>query len=126
MPRRTRFLPLLGLALLASCRGEPEQAAAPEPVAAAPVAAAPAPSSMPNPFGPAWDPAGPEPTTVTRLPDSRDGARGRTHPASKARSAIARSLPSIVTGSAPIPSTHAASHGAGHTRPVNSGKLLVS
>lgn len=62
MPRRTRFLTLLGLVLLASCRGEPEKAAAPESVAAAPAAAAPAPSSMPNPFGPAWDPAGPEPT----------------------------------------------------------------
>ena len=25
-----------------------------------------------------------------------------------------------------MPSTHAASHGAGHSRPVNSGKLLVA
>ena len=32
----------------------------------------------------------------------------------------------MVTGSALIPSTQAASHGAGHSRPVNSGKLLVA
>ncbi len=31
----------------------------------------------------------------------------------------------IVTGGSFIPSTHDPSHGAGHTRPVNSGKLLV-
>ena len=32
----------------------------------------------------------------------------------------------MVTGSALIPSTQAASQGAGHSRPVNSGKLLVA
>ena len=32
----------------------------------------------------------------------------------------------MVTGSALMPSTQAASHGAGHSRPVNSGKLLVA
>jgi hypothetical protein len=33
----------------------------------------------------------------------------------------------MVTGGPPaIPSTQAASHGAGHSRPVNSGKLLVA
>ena len=33
----------------------------------------------------------------------------------------------MVTGWPPaIDSTHAASHGAGHSRPVNSGKLLVA
>ncbi len=31
----------------------------------------------------------------------------------------------IVTGGALIPSTHEPSHGAGQTRPVNSGKLFV-
>ena len=31
----------------------------------------------------------------------------------------------MVTGGFVIPSTHDPSHGAGHTRPVNSGKLLV-
>ena len=32
----------------------------------------------------------------------------------------------IVTGGSLMPSTHAASHGAGQMRPVNSGKLLVA
>ena len=32
----------------------------------------------------------------------------------------------MVTGSSAMPSTHAASHGAGHSRPVNSGKLFVA
>ncbi len=32
----------------------------------------------------------------------------------------------IVTGSLLIPSTHDASHGAGQSLPVNSGKLLVA
>ena len=32
----------------------------------------------------------------------------------------------IVTGSALMPSTHADSHGAGHSLPVNSGKLFVA
>ena len=32
----------------------------------------------------------------------------------------------MVTGSALMPSTHAVSHGAGQSRPVNSGKLLVA
>ena len=32
----------------------------------------------------------------------------------------------IVTGSWLMPRTHAVSHGAGHSRPVNSGKLFVA
>ena len=32
----------------------------------------------------------------------------------------------MVTGSSPMPSTQAASQGAGQSRPVNSGKLLVA
>ena len=32
----------------------------------------------------------------------------------------------MVTGSELMPSTHAVSHGAGQSRPVNSGKLLVA
>ena len=32
----------------------------------------------------------------------------------------------MVTGGSWMPSTHAASHGAGQSRPVNSGKLLVA
>ena len=39
---------------------------------------------------------------------------------------IATSTFLIVTGSWLMPSTQAGSHGAGHSRPVNSGKLLVA
>ncbi len=39
---------------------------------------------------------------------------------------ISTSICLIVTGSSLMPSTQAASHGAGHSRPVNSGKLLVA
>ena len=39
---------------------------------------------------------------------------------------IERSISLMLTGSSLMPSTHAASHGAGQTRPVNSGKLLVA
>jgi len=38
---------------------------------------------------------------------------------------IACSIDLMPTGSLLIPSVHAASHGAGQIRPVNSGKLLV-
>ncbi len=38
---------------------------------------------------------------------------------------IAFSMFLIVTGGSVMPSTHAPSHGAGQTRPVNSGKLFV-
>ena len=71
-------------------------------------------------------PAGPEPMTTTRLPVFTDGTCGVTQPSSQARSMISTSTCLIVTGSALIPSTHAASHGAGHRRPVNSGKLFVA
>ncbi len=39
---------------------------------------------------------------------------------------ISYSMRSMVTGSSLMPSTHAPSHGAGHSRPVNSGKLFVA
>ena len=54
------------------------------------------------------------------------GMCGVTHPSSQARSMIDTSTCLIVTGSWLMPRTHAASHGAGHSRPVNSGKLLVA
>ena len=54
------------------------------------------------------------------------GGCGVTQPSSKARSMISTSTRLIVTGSELIPSTQAASHGAGHSLPVNSGKLLVA
>ncbi len=74
----------------------------------------------------AASPAGPEPITATRLPVRRSGGSGTTQPSSKARSAIAISICSIVTGSSLMASTQADSHGAGQIRPVNSGKLLVA
>ena len=49
-----------------------------------------------------------------------------THPSAKPRSMIAFSMLLIVTAGSMMPSTQAPSHGAGHVRPVNSGKLLVS
>src|SRR4051794_18496427 len=71
-------------------------------------------------------PEGPEPTTATRSPVLCDGGTGTTHPSSQARSMIDTSTCLIVTASWLMPSTQAASHGAGHSRPVNSGKLLVA
>ena len=52
-------------------------------------------------------------------------ARGTTQPSSKPLSMIAHSMVLIVTGGSLMPSTHEPSQGAGQTRPVNSGKLLV-
>mmetsp|Transcript_67087 Transcript_67087/g.165503 ORF Transcript_67087/g.165503 Transcript_67087/m.165503 type:complete len:257 (-) Transcript_67087:1686-2456(-) len=70
-------------------------------------------------------PAGPEPMTATFLPVRMAGGWGLIQPCSKALSMMAHSMFLIVTGFSMMPSTHAPSHGAGHTRPVNSGKLLV-
>src|ERR1700749_2882616 len=53
------------------------------------------------------------------------GGEGAIHPISKPRSMMAHSTDLIPTGSSLIPRTQAPSQGAGHTRPVNSGKLLV-
>ena len=72
-------------------------------------------------------PAGPAPTTATLWPVSCRGGSGTTQPSSHARLMIAFSICLIVTESpSRISSTHAASHGAGHRRPVNSGKLFVA
>ena len=71
-------------------------------------------------------PAGPEPITTTRLPVFCDGTCGVTQPSRQARSMISTSTCLIVTASELMPSTHADSHGAGHSRPVNSGKLFVA
>ena len=71
-------------------------------------------------------PAGPEPTTATFLPLRCAGGSGTTQPSSKPLSMIAASMALIVTGGSVMPSTHDPSQGAGQTRPVNSGKLLVS
>ena len=73
-------------------------------------------------------PPGPAPTTATLRPGlARAAAAGTTQPSSHARSMIEFSICLIVTASpSRISSTHAASHGAGHRRPVNSGKLFVA
>ena len=70
-------------------------------------------------------PAGPEPTTATFLPVRFSGGSATTQPSSKPLSMIAASMLLIVTAGSLMPSTHDPSHGAGQTRPVNSGKLLV-
>ena len=48
-----------------------------------------------------------------------------TQPSSQPLSMIEHSMFLIVTGGSLMPSTHEPSHGAGQTRPVNSGKLFV-
>ena len=70
-------------------------------------------------------PAGPEPITATFFHVREAGGRGTIQPSSNARSTIDSSIDLIVTGSLLMPSTHDPSQGAGHSRPVNSGKLLV-
>ena len=52
--------------------------------------------------------------------------RGASAPELAAHSAISSSTCLMSTGSAMIPSTHEPSHGAGQSRPVNSGKLFVA
>ena len=70
-------------------------------------------------------PAGPEPTIATFFPVLTEGGSGLIQPCSKARSAIAHSIVLIATGLSSMLSVQEASHGAGQTRPVTSGKLLV-
>ncbi|SKU29317.1 Uncharacterised protein [Mycobacteroides abscessus subsp. abscessus] len=74
----------------------------------------------------AASPAGPEPTTATFLPVFTSGGMGLTQSFSKALSINSTSTCLMVTGSWFMPSTHDASQGAGQSRPVNSGKLLVA
>lgn len=64
--------------------------------------------------------------TATVLPDRRSGAWGATSPLSHALSMIETSTFLMVTAGWLIPRTQADSHGAGHSRPVNSGKLFVA
>ena len=73
----------------------------------------------------AASPAGPEPTIATFLPLRTAAFCGAIQPSCHARSAIACSMDLMPTASSLTLSTHAASHGAGQMRPVNSGKLLV-
>ncbi len=70
--------------------------------------------------------AGPEPITATERPVFAAGGCGTIHPSSQPRLTIASSICLIETASpSSISSTQAASHGAGHRRPVSSGKLFV-
>ncbi len=73
----------------------------------------------------AESPAGPEPMTATFLPVRFAGGSATTQPSSQPWSMMATSMFLIVTGGSLMPSTHEPSHGAGQTRPVNSGKLFV-
>src|SRR6266568_653228 len=75
----------------------------------------------------AASPAGPEPTTATDRPEDSGAGCGVTYPRSKARLMISTSTCLMVTADPPLmASTQAASHGAGQSRPVNSGKLFVA
>mmetsp|Transcript_23427 Transcript_23427/g.67265 ORF Transcript_23427/g.67265 Transcript_23427/m.67265 type:complete len:268 (+) Transcript_23427:3369-4172(+) len=71
-------------------------------------------------------PAGPEPTMAMFLPVRWAGGLGTIQPISNPLSMVAHSMFLMVTGFSMMPSTQAPSQGAGQTRPVNSGKLLVS
>mmetsp|Transcript_11490 Transcript_11490/g.22898 ORF Transcript_11490/g.22898 Transcript_11490/m.22898 type:complete len:252 (-) Transcript_11490:522-1277(-) len=73
----------------------------------------------------AASPAGPLPTTATVIPVLTFGTRGVMYPSSQALSTMEYSMFLMVTGESTRPATHAPSHGAGQTRPVNSGKLFV-
>jgi len=60
------------------------------------------------------------------LPVRTAGGSGLIHPSSNARSMTASSTALMATGASLMPSTHAPSQGAGHSVPVNSGKLFVA
>ena len=64
--------------------------------------------------------------TATVLPLKREGICGEIESWPHASSTVRSSTCLIVTGSRLIPTTHAVSQGAGQSRPVNSGKLLVA
>ena len=63
--------------------------------------------------------------TATRLSVWTLGIWGSIHRFSQAFSMIEYSIVLIATGASWRLSVHASSQGAGHTRPVNSGKLFV-
>jgi len=62
---------------------------------------------------------------ATRLPVRRTGTWGLIQPCSQALSTMVYSMVLMVTGTSSMFSVQDASQGAGQTRPVNSGKLLV-
>src|ERR1700760_2625047 len=63
--------------------------------------------------------------TATVLPVRTWGGLGTIQPISNPLSIMAHSIDLMPTGSSLMPRTQAPSHGAGQTRPVNSGKLFV-
>ena len=63
--------------------------------------------------------------TATFLPVLFGLMSGTIQPFSKPLSTMAHSIVLMLTGESMMLIVHAASHGAGQTRPVNSGKLLV-
>ncbi len=69
-------------------------------------------------------PAGPDPTTATLLPVSNAGGCASIQPSAQARSTISTSTCLMVTGSLLMPSTHAASHGAGHKPAGELGEVV--
>ncbi len=71
-------------------------------------------------------PGGPGADHGHPLAGGRRAGTGTTQSSAQARSTISYSMRSMVTGSSLMPRTQAPSHGAGHSRPVNSGKLLVA
>ena len=62
---------------------------------------------------------------ATVLPVRTGGTSGPIQPSSKALSMMETSMALMVTGSPLRPAVQEPSQGAGQTRPVNSGKLLV-
>ncbi len=74
----------------------------------------------------AANPEGPDPTTATLFRERSDGSSGSIQPSAKPRSTMLFSTSLMATAGLLIPRTHAASHGAGQMRPVNSGKLFVA
>ena len=74
----------------------------------------------------AGSPAGPDPTTATRLPVENPAGSGRIHSSRQPCSTIWSSRWRMVTAGRLIARVHAVSHGAGQTRPVISGRLQVA
>ena len=70
-------------------------------------------------------PAGPDPTTAMPFPVRCAGTSGLIQPSAQPRSTMLHSMDLMVTGLSSMLRVHASSQGAGHMRPVNSGKLLV-
>ena len=73
-------------------------------------------------------PAGPEPTTATRMPVGGASSGVEAVPCTRSQSATKRSMRPIATGSPRLATTHTTSHcsSCGQTRPQIAGRVLVS